>query len=1162
MIINNFLTMKEIKVKLPEYINNIFDYSSLCWESDYLHKVFDDRNMNLDSFEQLNFEIYKHLVIQEKYNDNSFLAVKKNLYTIFQLYRSKYMNINFTFSDYYGKVNFIEKELNVAWSDFDKFYGNLYGKRNYWFIKKFLKGRRYISWVMDEIIKMFFLENNDNIFEEFDLIDELKIKLENEYEVFSQSTHDDLYDKKYKKHIQFLTSLYNNDELTNILLFKDDDAPIYSNFCSIVVHILSNEYAIEWFNNLPEKLKKLITDLIKEDIFIHLYYILYDWNIRKIQFIQSLWIKDEIKNSLLWVDINKNDLIYENIELILDILKIEWGEDFIYSLYDNNKNLLQDSVELLIKNYWFFKLYDLYKKLFWENYFLKLDYNNDIEDFLRYKDGIEILKQNNKNDYVIETFEYHPDLLLNLVETEDWISYLRELDIEMMIIGAILEYRDEEWVPRFFNDLLDKTEWVKYFEELLQEYNFLKDIIDTLLKKPYFNFSKMSKYLASLKPEIIKLLRKEEWENFKNVFQNIYDTELGIDCIIEAHIEEKILKETLNERFFIWYNNFPIEYLKSLLHFETNHVKNQVYDFIKKSHSWSCLLSWYRWTGKTSLINTVIKKLQKENDTEITQVMINIPEQKKDENWEKKSFNKNELITKIIREIYLALVKNWYSKSEIENFEEQYIRTFKNIEDFEWFLHLKKRWFLRLAIDVLSFCLPIFSWLVLNYFLWFLNIRIFGQTFWFSFEMIQLFIAFILIILNFLVFRTIFNAHFKARLERTLYNEEIAEYKLTENIKTFHNKRSFFHGFKKIFSLSEYQKVFWKIISFLKGVFFWKKRKLVIVIDELDKLLDLDKWIGKGNMDMVDIFDLLWKLKTLFFDNTWAIFFVVTNKDAYNYYLENKHSEDDLVSNIFNKVLYLPMIAKENFNLNWSFEIEWFEEPKIESEKQYLSHNQEEENHKYISKWLYFKSHWNWRKANFILSQKLKWKQIVLSNHEIGFDMNFYNFVDLLYSLFASENTKNSKEKFDEHFIPWKLFYDFISDKIINDKDWYCKKVCEEIINSMKKIWSNYDLIASKDEDLLKKYTDNKVPRFNVYAYMHASVERISWEFAYRDYVLNNILNILEIIKHDKMIRLEDIILKLKFNEYDIKYPVFEDLILIYIPFMIYYFDNLEKWQK
>lgn len=474
--------------------------------------------------------------------------------------------------------------------------------------------------------------------------------------------------------------------------------------------------------------------------------------------------------------------------------------------------------------------------------------------------------------------------------------------------------------------------------------------------------------------------------------------------------------------------------------------------------------------------------------------------------------------------------------------------------------------------------------------------------------MIQLFIAFILIVLNFLVFRTIFNANFKARLERTLYNDEIAEYKLTENIREFSKNlvniwykilwyeinlkyllaffsyliilfllyKLYISWFFILFSITIFIISVWslynlltyfsnniiRILCFIKEKAKWKKRKLVIVIDELDKLLDLDKWIGKGNMDMVDIFDLLWKLKTLFFDNTWAIFFVVTNKDAYNYYLENKHIEDDLVSNIFNKVLYLPMIVKEKFNLNWSFEIEWFEEPKIESEKQYLSHNQEEENHKYISKWLYFKSHWNWRKANFILSQKLKWNQIVLSKYEMDFDMNFYNFVDLLYSLFASEDVKNSKEKFDEHFIPGKPFYDFISDKIVNDKDWYCKKVCEEIINSMKKIWSNYDLIASKDEELLKKYTDDKVPRFNVYAYMHASVERISGEEAYRDYVLNNILNILEILKHDKVIRLEDIVLKLKFNDYDIKYPVFEDLILIYIPFMIYYFDKLEKWQK
>jgi hypothetical protein len=75
------------------------------------------------------------------------------------------------------------------------------------------------------------------------------------------------------------------------------------------------------------------------------------------------------------------------------------------------------------------------------------------------------------------------------------------------------------------------------------------------------------------------------------------------------------------------------------------------------------------------------------------------------------------------------------------------------------------------------------------------------------------------------------------------------------------------------------------------------------------------------------------------------VFIVVTNKDAYNYYLENRNKEDDLISNIFNKVLYLPMSKKENFNLNRTFEIEGVDE-EIDGNKS-----------NYINQWLYYKSH-------------------------------------------------------------------------------------------------------------------------------------------------------------------------------------------------------------
>jgi hypothetical protein len=49
------------------------------------------------------------------------------------------------------------------------------------------------------------------------------------------------------------------------------------------------------------------------------------------------------------------------------------------------------------------------------------------------------------------------------------------------------------------------------------------------------------------------------------------------------------------------------------------------------------------------------------------------------------------LINKIIREIYLSLKKANYSKKEIADFEEQYIRTFKNVEEIQGNLKVTRR---------------------------------------------------------------------------------------------------------------------------------------------------------------------------------------------------------------------------------------------------------------------------------------------------------------------------------------------------------------------------------------------------------------------------------------------------------------------------------------
>lgn len=159
-----------------------------------------------------------------------------------------------------------------------------------------------------------------------------------------------------------------------------------------------------------------------------------------------------------------------------------------------------------------------------------------------------------------------------------------------------------------------------------------------------------------------------------------------------------------------------------------------------------------------------------------------------------------------------------------------------------------------------------------------------------------------------------------------------------------------------------------RLVKSINDLYKKKNKKIVFVIDELDKLLDFDKLSSieeKQKIDMKQVFEVLWKLKTLFFETTWAVFFVVTNKQAYDYYLLNKHQEDDMISNIFNKIIYLPANDKENFNLHHNIEISW----EIKNKQEENENNIKEDNLRTkLKKYFYFKSHWNWRKSKFELS--------------------------------------------------------------------------------------------------------------------------------------------------------------------------------------------------
>lgn len=1127
-----------IKIKLPFYIENIFQNASIDWENDYLKSIFDDRNINLKEFYELNFQIYKVLLINSKYNDKDFLKIKNNLFYLYEAW-IKRVELDFIFSHYYNSNLFIKNELGKAWTKFDKFCRDILlmeSKKVLWYLssnkcREILKIEIRNPNPNSSILSKQFLDKEDlfflvkKIFSENEIIDLIKNK---ESFVFD-------FIKLFLSlnWLKYLSKLSLNKDIFN-LINEDINRRRPNLFDSILESPISDKI-IKYLDIDNHLIECFQMDNNYKLILTYLFY-----TQKTLDYLVNLWLENHLKNE------NHPNFNW----LVESIAKTEFWKSYLLKL---NTAKINNKLFILNEkfNKWKSSKKDLDQIKKW-----KIQLDENLSNIINTEEWIKFLKDNFTNNEISNKLLEKSHLIIRMCSTSQGVRYLRGLNLDNQINQQLTEESNNKRIFALLSNLLKTDEWIIYLRHL-NKYNSLKGIL--LKEMLYFNkeqFSNLAQFKGLyIKENIINVLqwRHEIVEWTELLIHNLIATQEWISYIIESNIKDKFKNFLLETQTNIFHNNLDIfthtsdwvQYLKDILNLETDDIKNQVYDFIKTSKSGSCLLSWYRWTWKTSLLNSVVRALQNVNEEEIIKVIINIPEQKKDENWNKKSFNKNELITRIIREIYHSLVKHWYSKKEILNFEEQYIRTFKQVEDIEWFFQFKKRWFFQLAISILSFSLPIWIWLLVDYILWVFSIKILWLSFWLWLDFIKLFSAFVLIVLNFLVFRMIANIAYKTRIERALYNDDIAEYRLSSNIFSFNRKDWLFSVFKKFICINFYKNIYKSIINWFINIFIPKHRKFVIIIDELDKLLDLDKWLWKWNIDMKDIFDLLWKLKTLFFDNTWAIFFVVTNKDAYNYFLENKHSEDDLVSNIFNKVLYLPMVRRENFNLNRTFNIDWNDDnTKFGS----ITHS-------YLNKWLYYKSHWNWRKANFMLNQELKFKEIFLKRDNIEYEMKFYDFIDILYDLFLQEDKIiNPGESFYEFIDKFILSWVHLEWQVYNDNYQGIIQKLKIGISLNKATDSQWEII-SKINELSQKYTNSK--SFDTFGYMNSSIEKISNQPAYRDFILNNILNIIEILKHDKTLRIEDIFLKLKFCEIDIKYPAFEDLTLIYIPFTIYYLNNL-----
>lgn len=185
-------------------------------------------------------------------------------------------------------------------------------------------------------------------------------------------------------------------------------------------------------------------------------------------------------------------------------------------------------------------------------------------------------------------------------------------------------------------------------------------------------------------------------------------------------------------------------------------------------------------------------------------------------------------------------------------------------------------------------------------------------------------------------------------------------------------------------------------------------------------------------------------------------------------------------------------------------------------------------------------------------------------------DYKFYEFFDKLYQVFERGSLDNINNKIFDNFL-FSMSHKEKSyiNKLLSitlDENWE-----EENVNSSSKFYLKYllklkeiKLIMNNKEELKIKEIDNLVEYISFielklnnltesefFWYFIISIKKISKEPAYKDFILNTLLNVYENIINFKEISIDDIFNNIKINQDNLEYPVFKDLIIFWLPLML-----------
>lgn len=1198
-----------------QYISENLSLFWLFWENKFKFIQIKNKILKLKEYWQNNFEEFLDLLLNinsdKKLND--FDKLDYFYYFVYKFDEIKFPKVffyrylkDFEFDNFEDLLYFFWKNEKV-----DKFFFDKYIETNYKnvdiknIISNFLKVRNYKTYAILKILILIVKKYWD-----INYIKELEINFEKLVSIES-----DIFDDSYTNEIR--ESIFS---LLLLIVWKDTDyiKKLFSknNFKENFL----NEKILDIFKVLSEKDFNFVKSYIDET---------------KIESILNP--KIELK-PVEMIDIFEDDIIEKNRKWILEFLKIIWKYDIAYiqEIYYKNNNdiwLLEIIwkyntnfvIEEFEKNYildeitiWkltdndFNLLFIISKNDF--NYLaikfplekIKCILNQDKKNNINIINSLKLLYYIWKNDFKkiywfkkeLEKYIIHDD-----IRVKSWvynILYLSWKNDKKFFFSFLWYFKD------YFSILLWTLNWesvvIKFLEKLwkidiklLKKFDKEIKIILEKINNPEditlffsvlrFYYNKDRSFLKKYRNELWKLFYDEKsfnyYDNLFIFYENIYKKN-------KKHFFSIFDKKELYKYFDFRYSNsqelvkllkyflkFDLKFVESFLKIDSpfiiSHQKQEIQNFIENYNSWSCLVSWYRWIWKTSLINSCIEEY-KENEKEknIIPIHINIPET--DEKWK---LDKKEIINRIIVKIFEKIDKNKDIPRKLKKeFFEHYLRVYNEVENKQTITKEYEKGFKFEIKEILTLTIFIVISVFISLQIWWFFIDNFKNIFSDFYKI--LWITSIFWLISSSLFLSYKENNKKEKIIKELYTPDIIEGKITKSISCF-NKWFTFDNFmkkiKEVLTLEIKKKHIKKFFNFLNPLrfLFYKPTKFIFVIDELDKLLDFEKVIENrknSTITMKQVFEVLGKLKTLFFDTNWAIFFVVTNKQAYDYYLQNKHQEDDLVSNIFNKIVYLPMNEKENFNLNFQIEVQ--EDSQKEENK--IKHLREK-----LKNYIYFKSHWNWRKARFELSNMLKWNEIILDKENFELEYKFYDFFDKLYNVlnkwFLNHTSQEFKSWFSNLIIGWNA--NLLDDFLFWFNKWYIDKLYNTKEQKEKWFYLDYlkwvnSLILSKNGDkkdlLVLNFLEKFIQDFEsdenfkkeYFWYVIWSINKLSEEAAYRDFVLNYLLNIFENIKFIRKTNFKEVFESIQLNPEDYKNLAFTELILYWLPLFLFYFYNTE----